>query len=117
MGKDTIKESYKKDKKRFFLFILFICMVFYSGFATKRLISVSKQHVEFKKEMESKGYIKPDSKIVSTTIKKETAKVTELPTAPSVRLNSPSGTTVPTNSAVYDRRGELINYFEEMDGE
>lgn len=54
MGRDTIKGAYRKDRKRFYMFLTVVVLSFYSVMVTRRLIVVSHAHLVYKQSIEAK---------------------------------------------------------------
>lgn len=57
MGKETVKDAYRKDRRRFFMFLSLVIMTVLFVFTLTRLINVSSEHVKLRNEVEVKGFV------------------------------------------------------------
>ena len=73
MGKDTVKTAYRKDRKRFYMFLVLVVLSIYSVFITRRVITISHEHVTLKQELVKSGAV-VDKPTITQQIVQETAK-------------------------------------------
>ena len=73
MGKDTVKTSYRNDRKRFYMFLVLVVLSIYSVFITHRVITISHEYVTLKQELVKSGAV-VDKSTITQQIVQETAK-------------------------------------------
>ena len=73
MGKDTVKTAYRKDRKRFYMFLVLVVLSIYSVFITRRVVAISHEHVTLKQELVKSGVV-VDKPTITQQIVQETAK-------------------------------------------
>ena len=73
MGKDTVKTAYRKDRKRFYMFLVLVVLSIYSVFITRRVVTISHEHVTLKQELVKSGVV-VDKPTITQQIVQETAK-------------------------------------------
>ena len=73
MGKDTAKTAYRKDRKRFYMFLVLVVLSIYSVFLTYRVVTISHEHVTLKQELVKSGAV-VDKPTITQQIVQETAK-------------------------------------------
>ena len=73
MGKATVKTAYRKDRKRFYMFLVLVVLSIYSVFITRRVITISHEYVTLKQELVKSGAV-VDKSTITQQIVQETAK-------------------------------------------
>lgn len=89
MGKDKVKTAYRKDRKRFYMFLVLVVLSIYSVFITRRVITISHEHVTLKQELVKSGVV-VDKPTITQQIVQETAKAVK-------RSNTNNNTHLHTN--------------------
>lgn len=73
MGKDAVKTAYRKDRKRFYMFLVLVVLSIYSVFITRRVVTISHELVTLKQELVKSGVV-VDKPTITQQIVQETAK-------------------------------------------